>query len=319
MPVRAASCAIAGFLGWGISAFAQPSAPYQPSLTPDGRPDFQGVWSTRWTTPLERPQNLKSLVISTEEGAGLHQAVLKRLDSVDPLGTTYAWDFTGPLTIGGEARSSLIIDPADGLLPYTEEGRARRNRFVTPFSGDEGPEQRAFNERCLMAGSGYAPFLSVPVGNLRQIVQTPDAILFHTEGFNQLRIIPVDGRSGPAIPRGGSSSGRWDRDTLVVETTDFLDSDRIRFAPGSVFPISPATRITERFTLIGRDEMLYRFTISDAALYTQPWTAESLLTRTDDRMFEFACHEGNYALSGILAGARAVEQRTSKIVPDRAP
>jgi len=310
---------MAACLVFSVSAVAQEPAPYQPSRTTDGRPDFQGVWGTRWTTQLERPPNLKSLIITAEEGASLHRAVINRLDSNDPLGTTYSWDFTGPLVIRGEARSSLIIDPSDGLLPYTEEGRARRSRFVAPFSGDGGPEQRALNERCLMAGSGYAPFLSIPAGNLRQIVQTRDTILFYTETFNQLRIVPLDGRLGPAIPRGGSSAGRWERDTLVVETTSFLEGDRIRFAPGSVFAISPATRITERLTLIGPDEILYRFTISDPLLYTQAWTGESVLRRSGDRMFEFACHEGNYGLANILSGARATERRVTNRTSGRAP
>jgi hypothetical protein len=164
----------------GMSAAAQTPA-FQPLRTPDDRPDFQGVWGTRWTTPLERPQNLASLVIAPDAGAALHRATLERIGATDPLGPDYSWDFTGPLVIRGETRSSLVIEPADGRLPYTEEGRVRRRRFSTPFSGDEGPEQRALNERCLMAGSGYAPFLSIPAGNIRQIVQTPDTMLFHTE------------------------------------------------------------------------------------------------------------------------------------------
>lgn len=292
---------------------------YQPPRTPDGDPDFQGVWGTRWTTPLERPQNLKDLVIAPDVGAMLHKSTLERIGATDPLAPDYSWDFTGPLMIRDETRSSLIIDPADGRLPYTDEGRAHRSRFATPFSGDEGPERRALNERCLMAGSGYAPFLSIPAGNIRQIVQTRDSILFHTESFSQLRIIPLDGGTGPAIPRGGSSTGHWAGDTLVVETKGFLESDRFRTSPGSTFPISPATRITEHFTLIGPYEILYRFTIEDPLLYLRAWTAESLLARTDDRLFEFACHEGNYGLAGILSGARAVERRAAPLTRSRTP
>jgi hypothetical protein len=299
----------AGAAAAALSGAALAQETFSPPRTPDGHPDFQGVWGTRWTTPLERMPEFKTLVITPEQGAALHHAIIARLDSGDPLGTTYSWDFTGPLVIRGEVRTSVLVDPPDGKLPYTEEGRARRSAFTTPFAGDEGPERRALNERCLMAGSGYAPFLAIPAGNIRQIVQTRDSVVIHTETFSQLRLIPLDGRSGPAIPRGGSSTGHWDGDTLVVETSRYLETDRFRFAPGSTFPISPATRVTERFRMIGPDELLYRFTVEDPALYARAWTGESLMKRTGDRMFEFACHEGNYGLPGILSGARETERR----------
>jgi hypothetical protein len=248
------------------------------------------------------------LILSKEEGAKLHHAALARMGQNDPLGPDNAWDFTGPLEISGGARSSLIVDPASGKLPYTEEGRARRAAFQS-FAGADGPEQRGLNERCLMAGSGYAPFLSIPAANIRQIVQTRDTAVILTESFGQLRIIPLDGRASPAIPRGGSSAGRWEGEVFVVETTGFLETDRFRVAPLSTFPISPTTRIVERFTPLGPQEILYRFTVEDALLYTRPWTAESLLKRSTDRMFEWACHEANYGLANILRGERVVQAR----------
>jgi hypothetical protein len=300
------TAALVLWLALAVPAAAQPV--YSPSRTPDGHPDFQGVWGTRWTTPLERMPDFKTLVIAPEQGAALHRGILARLDSGDPLGTTYSWDFTGPLMIRGDARSSVLVDPPDGKLPYTEEGRARRKAFA-PYTGDEGPESRALNERCLMAGSGYAPFLAIPAGNIRQIVQTRDSVVIHTETFNQLRLIPLDGRSGPVIPRGGSSIGHWDGETLVVETSGYLETDRFRIAPLSTFAISPKTKIIERFRMIGPDEILYRFTVEDPTLYARAWTGETLMKRTGDRMFEFACHEGNYGLAGILAGARETERR----------
>jgi hypothetical protein len=279
--------------------------------TPDGRPDFQGAWTTPWTTTLERDASFPALVASYEQGAKLSNAYISRLHENDPLGATYIWDLDGPLRVNGELRSSLIIDPPDGRLPYTPEGRARRAAF-SPFAGEDNIEQRALNERCLMAGSGYAPFLTIPASNLRQVVQTRDHVVFFTEAFGQLRLIPLDGRSGPAIPRGGSSKGRWDGDTLVVETSRFPQTDRMRFAPLSTFAISPATRITERFKFQNSNEILYRFTVEDASLYTRPWTAESLLRRSSDRVFEFACHEANYGLANILLGARVAEERAAK-------
>lgn len=301
--LAAAACLLAA----AAEAFAQQPLP----RTPDGHPDLQGNWTTRWTTPLERLPDDPALVISAEDGAKLHSIVLKRIGDTDPLAPDYAWDFTGPLIIRGETRSSLIVDPADGRLPYTPEGRAIRAAF-RPFTGDDDPEQRGLNERCLMAGSGYAPFLSIPAANIRQIVQTSDSVVFLTESFAQLRIIPLDGHAGPQIPRGGSSAGHWEGDTLVVETTGFLKTDRFRFSPNSSFPITPATRITESFTRTGPDDILYRYTVEDPAIFTRAWTAESLLKRSGDRMFEWACHEGNYGLAGILSGARVGEKRAAK-------
>jgi hypothetical protein len=279
--------------------------------TPDGRPDLHGNWTTPWTTTLERGPEFKTLVISPDEGARFRASFIARLEQGDPLGATFIWDLAQPLTVNGEMRSSFIVDPPDGRLPYTPEGRARRTAF-RPFTGQDDVEQRALNERCLMAGSGYAPFLPIPASNLRQIVQTDDHIVFFTESFGQLRLVPLNGRSGPLIPRGGASKGRWDGDTLTIETSGFLETDRFRFAPLSTFAISPATRILERFTLLSPDEILYRFTVEDAALYTRPWTGESVLKRSRDRVFEWACHEANYSLANILLGARVVEERKAK-------
>lgn len=295
-----------------IASTAEAQAPYSPERTPDGRPDLQGFWAMQWTTPLERPPGTAGLVIDLAEAQKRHEAYLVRLASTDPLQATDDWDFVGPLVIRGEARSSLVIDPADGRLPYTEAGRAIRSKFTTPFSGVDDPEQRSTNERCLMGGSGYAPFLAIPASNLRQVVQTPATILFQTESFAQLRIIPMDGRKGPVIPRGGSSSGHWDGDTLVVETGDYPAGDKFRNSPGSTFPISPATHVTERFTMTGPDEILYRYTVEDAGLYARPWTAETRMIRLKNvRIFEDACHAGNRSLEGILAGARADERRAA--------
>jgi hypothetical protein len=294
-----------------LAGSAQAQAAYQPPRTPDGRPDLQGVWTSRWTTPLERRPDWKTLVISADEGRKLHASTLAGLSATDPLGPEYSWDLSGPLTINGDVRSSLLVDPADGRLPLTEAGEARRTAFRS-FVGEDGPEQRPLNERCLMAGNGYAPFLSIPAANIRRIVQTRDTMLFHTESFNQLRIIPLDGRLGPVIPRGGSSKGHWDGDTLVVETSGFPENDAFRSAPLSTFPISPGARITERFVRVGPDEISYRFTVEDSTLYSRAWSAESLLRRTDEPMFEWACHEGNYGLANILRGARVVEERAAK-------
>jgi hypothetical protein len=218
------------------------------------------------------------------------------------------WDLAGPVRVNGELRSSFIVDPPDGRLPYTQEGRARRTSFRS-FTGEDGPEQRMLTERCLLGGSGQAPFLPIPASNLRSVVQTRDHVVFLTESFDQLRIVPLDGRSGPVLARGGASRGRWEGETLVVETSNIQPGDGFRIAPLSTFAVSPSTRITERFSLVGKDEIAYSFTVEDPVLYTRGWRAESTLARSGDRVYEWACHEGNYSMANILRGARIVEMK----------
>ncbi|MDP3738282.1 MAG: hypothetical protein Q8R02_12885 [Hyphomonadaceae bacterium] len=303
--------AILSFLAIMLCDAASAQQTDSPLRTTDGHPDFHGVWTNRWTTPLERMAP-GPLNISEAEGEALHSAFLARLDAANPLGVR-ARDLTGPVVVRGQARSSLIVDPPDGLIPYTAEGRARRSRIgANGTEGDEGPERRNGTERCLISGNGHAPFLSQPANNNRQIVQTRDHVVIFTESYNQLRIIPLDGTSGPVLAWGGSSAGRWEGDTLVVETRGFSEGDRLRNASGgTTFPITPRTLITERFTRTGPDEVLYRFSIDDPVLYSQVWTGESVFARSSERLFEFACHEGNYSMANILGGARITESRAA--------
>ena len=304
---------------WVVGLFLMSAAPFASAQAipraSDGHPDFSGNWASPWTTTLERGPAYKTLVVSAEDGAKLRDTFIAGLHQTDPLGASFIWDLTGPLQVRGETRSSFIIDPPDGKLPYTAEGRARRTAF-RPMAGEDDPEQRSLTERCLMAGSGYAPFLPIPASNLRQVVQTQDHVLFFTESFGQLRIIPLDGRSGPVIPRGGASKGRWEGDTLIIETAGILETDRFRVSPMSTFGISPGTRIIERFSYAGPDEIDYAFTVEDAVIYSRPWKAELTLRRSKDRVFEWGCHEGNYSMSNILRGARIVEER-AKPAPKR--
>ena len=140
-------------------------------------------------------------------------------------------------------------------------------------------------------------------------MQTRSDIVIHTELLSILRIIPVDGRTEIGF-RNEHTAGRWDGETLVVTTTDILDP--VRGARGSLFPLTPKTKIIERFTRTAPGEILYTFTVEDPQLYSQPWKGESVMALSDDRMFEFACHEGNYGLANILSGARAVERRAAE-------
>jgi hypothetical protein len=271
-------------------------------------PGLEGVWVSRWITPLERPKGVAKLVLTAEETKAAEAAEWLRHNAIDPIEGTESFEFTHFVIVRGEHRSSLIVDPADGKLPYTEKARALRIG-ARPQTGTEGPEQRALNERCLSGGNGFAPHLTAPSSNIRQIVVTPRDVMIWTELLSQLRIIPTDGRTDVGA-RNEHTTGRWADGELVVNTTGIRETTR--GARGNLFPVTRNTVITERFALSSADEILYRFTVHDPELYTQDWTAETVMARTADRMYEFACHEGNYGLYNILLGARVVEARPAK-------
>lgn len=279
--------------------------------TPEGRPDFQGNWSAAWITPLERPAQARGLVVPADEADRLVDALWVQFGiGSDGLGPTHSIDVRSLLDVGGEKRSSMIIDPADGKLPFTEAGRARRGK--PPEPGVDGPEQRGISERCLNDGNTVAPFVVLPAGNMKQIVQTPDHLVVLSETMGSLRIIPVHADAQGLAETG---RGRWEGDALMVETSGFAPSDRMRVGRFGQFPISPKTTITERFARTSFDEIIYRFTVADADLYTQPWTAEMALKRSDLRVYEWGCQEANYAMFNILRGARVMEARAAKARP----
>lgn len=278
--------------------------------TPDGHPDFQGVWTQRWITPLERLPESPALKIEAKDEAGFRQRMMERYLAGDPLQAQDDYDALEVLKVRGELRSSLIVDPADGLLPYTAEGKARRAAWLpNRLRGADNPEQRGDNERCIGISSAYAPHLTAPVANIRQIVQTNDHLVIYTEHYIITRIIPFGEQPATLNDRHGRTKARWEGEALVVETTGFRPDDGVRFVPMSVMMISPATKITERFMRLGESEILYRFTVEDPLLYVRPWSAETVMTRSLDRIFEYACHEGNYGLPGILSGGRALDRR----------
>jgi len=273
--------------------------------TADGHPDFAGIWSTRWLTPTERPASVKTLVLDKPEADRLKREILDRAEANNPLDPELASPEGDTLAIvRGEFRSSLIIDPPDGKLPYTDKGRAALRGYI---SGLDGPEQRMTTERCL-GGVAWAPMQIRSASMLHRFVMTPAFIVLHTEAYDETRIIPLSPQHQPAaIERpGGDSIARWDGDVLVVDTRNLNPKFAIH---GIVTVNSPAATIVERFEMAGPDEIVYTYTITDPAYYSRPWTGQYSLERTSDEMFEFACHEGNYAMPGMLAGARRTESK----------
>lgn len=289
-------------------AFAQAGALPR---TADGRPDFHGNWSSRWLTPVERPAGVTKLVLDDAEAAKLMADILTRAEKNNPLDPELAAPDGDSLAIvRGKARSSLIISPEDGKLPYTDKGRAAARSYI---GGLDGPEQRMTTERCI-GGVGWAPLQIRSASMIHRIVQTPEYVVLHTEAYDDTRILPVDGGHRPKEmqPPGGDSIARWVGDVLEV-TTRHLDPD---FSTHGIITVtSPDAVITEWFELASPDELVYRYTIVDPAYYSAPWTAEYSFVRTTDKLYEFACHEGDYSMAGMLEGARRQDLLAAKAKP----
>ena len=279
--------------------------------TAEGHPDFQGVWSAKGLTPLERIPGASGLIVSDEEHARLVGAIRDRARSpamgaaIDP--NLIAADVKTLTRVGGEWRTSWITEPPSGKLPLTDEGKRLRDM---PYLLSD-PESRNPWERCLV-GTGLAPMWSVPVENIRQIVQTPAHVMIYTEEGADTRIIGIGASRRPSAikSRLGNSIARWEGDVLVVETLNQIDN----YAPFPTMPqsVRVQSRIIERFSMFSPDEILYRFTIEDPALYSAPWSAEYSLNREHTTAYENGCHEGNYSLPSILRAERLKEARQAK-------
>jgi hypothetical protein len=220
-------------------------------------------------------------------------------DPVDEQAYNSFWFDTGTRVVSGN-RTSLITDPSNGRIPYTETGRARAARR----RGTDNPEDRGLTERCILSMNAGPPIRPGAYNNNLEIVQTARYVLIINEMIRDARIVPIDGR--PHLPSGirqwrGDSRGRWEGPTLVVETTNF--SDKVNFSGAT-----ENARVIERFTRLGRNTLNYEFTVIDASSFSKPWTAAFAMARTDERIFEYACHEGNVGLANILSGARATER-----------
>ena len=289
-----------------------------------GDPDLAGVWDFRTLTPLERPEALgeKAFLTSEEAAAFEQQALLERnADRRDGADRSFGigsdierayndfwWDYGSNVT--ADRRTSLIVDPPDGRIPWTPAGKARPGTFDGAFSGvpAAGPEDRALSERCILGFNSGPPMGPSAYNNNVQLFQTPDTVVIFNEMIHDARIVPLDGRAH--LDAGirqwmGDPRGRWEGSTLVVETTNFL---RETHFAGS----SANLHLVERFTRVDSDTLLYEFTASDPATFSRPWTAQIPMKRSDGPLFEYACHEGNYGMFNLLAGARADEQAAAQ-------
>jgi len=283
--------------------------PWTPPRAPDGHPDLQGYWYFGSATPLERPKEFEGKTFLTaEEAAAFEHRTDEHRGDVLAVHAPEWLDYGKRMDT--DRRTSLIIDPPDGRVPpLTPAARARiaARRARTQNGPADNPEDRPIQERCLVFGAG-PPLLPGPYNNNMEIVQTPGALVVLSEMIHDARIVALDGR--PAPPPSirswlGSSRGHWDGDTLSVETTNFPEAVSFRGSDEQL-------RVLERFTLVGPDTLRYEFTIDDPTAFTQRWTGAFTMSRTRDRIYEFACHEGNYGLMNILRAARAEEHQAVK-------
>ncbi len=323
MLIRCAALALALVLG--VPTHAQT---YKPPRTAYGAPDLQGVWDKRSMTRLQRPKEFKALVATPEEAAafeakgyGRYAKVLAPVSPDTPAPpddkVTDDADLERPRgldRIRGEIRSSQIVDPADGRLPYTEAARAEAEKALKDEDIFNDPEARPFDERCLLGGGGGVapPIMS---NDHYQIIQTRDHVVLVSEMNHEARIVRLGSRQHlhPAIrPWMGDPVGWWEGDVLVVETTNLNPTDAWRWNSGDWVRLTAAAKITERFQRLSRDEILYSYVVDDPGPYTQAWRGELLFHATQARIYEFACHEGNYALTGILAGGRQKDREAAQ-------
>jgi hypothetical protein len=284
--------------------------PYRAPRLPDGHMDMQGTWKNSDLTPLERPKDIVGLEITAQDAARLKAEYLAPATAEnfpDDPGRTLEGRMFEP--IRGRLRSSVIVDPSNGKIPWNESYRgqslALRGAVLTMF---DDPERRPAIERCL-SSNGAPPILPNGDNNTYEVVQTNAATVIVSEFVHDARIIRMNSTHSPAQVTSwlGDSIGWWEADTLVVETKYFAPSSSVRLNQRHVFLVSPMTTVVERFTRVSNDEINYVFSVTDPTYYTVPWKGEAHFTRTSDRMFEMACHEGNYSLRNILEAARIHE------------
>ena len=315
----------------GMPALAQQT--YSPPRTPDGRPDLQGTWTNASITTLERADRYTSTVLKPEEveQATRSHPQIVRLVTEDIANTPATGLLTGrDLLMGrgynafwidpgtrfgvvkGETRTAWITDPPNGKIPFSEAGRKLAHAGEERL-GYSDPESRPLPDRCLATGGRTGPpMINGLYNNHYQIVQTPTHVMIHTEMISHARVIPLkkdserrDHQPAAIAPLFGDPVAWWDGDALVIETTNFNAYHSWQDHPAY---LSTTGKVTERFTRVADDKLLYAFTVDDPAYYAQPWSGEITFWNDGGQIYEYACHEGNYAMDGILMGARVREK-----------
>ena len=334
--MRSANNRLVGVLGVAVLGLAAWPAAAQvaepPPATSWGAPDLGGVWDFRTITPLERPAALKDKpVLTAEEAAQFTRQSAEgrnadRRDGgaqrdVERAYNDFWWDWGESLT--DDLRTSLIVDPPDGRIPdrtvaAQERARAARQHGIRPVrarvligSPAHGPEDLGLSERCMLGFNSGPPILPSAYNNNVQIFQTPDHVVILSEMIHEARVVPLDGR--PSLPDGmrqwmGDARGRWDGDTLVVESDNYTDKIGSFSTIVGSYGSGESLHLVERFTRLDADTLRYEFTVDDPSTFTAAFTAAIPMQRTDAPLFEYACHEGNYGMTNLLTGARVQER-----------
>ena len=301
-------------------AQSRPAPPkWSAPRTPDGQPDLQGIWTNATLTPLERPAAMAGKAFLTEaEAAAIEKRTADNRAATDKMGPLASgsynrfW-FDDGTTVLSTRQTSMVVDPPDGRVPVRPSAEARRDDYAARNA--DSYEFMSPWDRCITRG---IPGAILPAGynNAYQIIQTPGYVTIVYEMIHDARIIPLDSRQ-PRSSRDqtwmGDARGHWEGDTLVVETANFNNKGWIATsaAGGRIkgIPHTDKLRVVERFTRVAADKISYSATIDDPDIYTRPWTVSFPLTADPEyRIFEYACHEGNYAIENILRGARAMEK-----------
>ncbi len=319
-----------------------PANKWRAPRTADGHPELQGTWTNATITKFERPEEYGERLGLTEQEANALEHAEATFNAtadaptdpktkVEDLPASCGRGFSGAncgynnfwvdpgtkvITINGQARSSMLVDPPNGRMPpLTDAGKQRMAQRMAAFRrGDgggsaDGPEMRSLGERCILSfgSSAGPPMIPLLYNNNYQIVQTSDAVMILVEMVHDARVVRLNSKHRPSNVRTwmGDSIGWWEGETLVVETTHFRPDQSFRAS-------SENLKVTERFTRVDPSQILYRFTVEDADTFTRPFSGEVAMNATNEQIYEYACHEGNYALPGILAGERAKEQEAAE-------
>lgn len=318
---------------------ADAANPYRAPRTRFGAPSLEGDWTNATFTALQRPKDFKNLSATPAEAEAFVQKRRNLLvgieepekpdaakasgpkkdktpDVGDAQSEWYEMDGHGLLDIHGQLRTSIIIDPADGRLPYNAAGKKMAEAAEHADEHDfSNPEVRMPDERCLLALGGVTgpPMLVSSYNAHYRIIQTPREIAIYSEMIHDVRIVRIGARH-PAVPTHpwmGDSIGWWEGETLVIETVDQNPGGAYRFLAGGVFYTSPAAKVTERLTRVSPTRIHYAFTVDDPGAFTRPWRGELAFNTSKAAMYEYACHEGNYSLPNILAGGRAQDREAA--------
>jgi hypothetical protein len=284
--------------------------------TPDGRPDLQGVWNYATEMPLQRPDELagKTSLMPEEVAKYREDMAARRRQRQNGKPTRYSGEvFDDLLNKADWSRStSLITDPPDGKIPQpTLLAAARRDERTAAFARGDGPEDFGLADRCILGWSTGPPIIPGNQSNVLQLFQTRDHFVIYTEMIHDARIVPLDNRPAPSPAirdYSGISRGRWENDMLVVETTNFNPQGVATLMFRQYGGTDENMHLIERFTRTDADTLLYEFTLNDPTTWARPWSAAVPMHKTDERVFEYACHEGNRSLETLLENARAKDK-----------